>query len=67
MISSRASIDLAVFRWHALHDFLGNEGPEQVVHAYRPDIYRRLATVKDMYAPTDSFQLNQNIAPVRGE
>jgi FAD/FMN-containing dehydrogenase len=43
---------------------LGNEGNARVRAAYGPN-YERLVTIKNTYDPTNFFQLNQNIKPIR--
>lgn len=47
-------------------NFLGEEGEERVRAAYRPEIYQRLADLKNRYDPTNFFRLNQNIKPAAG-
>ena len=44
-------------------NFLGDEGRERVRAAYG-DNYRRLATVKQQYDPTNLFCLNRNVPPL---
>jgi FAD/FMN-containing dehydrogenase len=43
--------------------FLGDEGDARVHEAYPADTYKRLATIKRRYDPTNLFRVNQNIAP----
>jgi FAD/FMN-containing dehydrogenase len=43
--------------------FLGDEGVARVHEAYPADTYKRLATIKRRYDPTNLFRVNQNIAP----
>lgn len=43
--------------------FLSDEGTARVHEAYPEDTYKRLATIKRRYDPTNLFRVNQNIAP----
>ncbi|MFL5859910.1 MAG: FAD-binding oxidoreductase [Solirubrobacteraceae bacterium] len=43
--------------------FLGDEGTARVHEAYPADTYKRLATIKRRYDPTNLFRVNQNITP----
>lgn len=61
----------AVDYWEAVHpysaggayvNFMMDEGQERVQATYR-DNYRRLATIKKKYDPTNFFHVNQNIRP----
>ncbi len=44
-------------------NFLGDEGDPRVHEAYPEPTYRRLATIKRRYDPTNLFRRNQNIRP----
>jgi FAD/FMN-containing dehydrogenase len=46
---------------------LSDEGADGVHRAYPPHKLARLVTVKDAYDPGNTFHLNQNIPPSRGE
>ena len=49
---------------HGVHvSFLSDEGTARVHEAYPADTYKRLATIKRRYDPTNLFRVNQNIAP----
>jgi len=45
-------------------NFLGEEGDERVKAAYGDEKFRRLASLKHKYDPTNFFHMNQNIRPV---
>jgi FAD/FMN-containing dehydrogenase len=44
---------------------LGDEGAARVREAYPPATYARLAALKDVWDPTNVFDLNQNVPPTR--
>ncbi|HEX6844486.1 MAG TPA: FAD-binding oxidoreductase [Actinomycetota bacterium] len=44
-------------------NFVGDEGPERVRHAYPGATWDRLREIKARYDPTNLFRLNQNIPP----
>ncbi len=44
-------------------NFIGDEGQERVRHAYGPEKYARLASIKAEWDPTNRFRGNQNIEP----
>ena len=44
-------------------NFLGDEGPERVRHAYPGSTWDRLVEIKRRYDPSNLFRLNQNITP----
>jgi FAD/FMN-containing dehydrogenase len=44
-------------------NFLGDEGPDQVRHAYPGPTWDRLVEVKRRYDPGNLFRRNQNIPP----
>jgi FAD/FMN-containing dehydrogenase len=44
-------------------NFLGDEGPERVRHAYGDANYERLVELKRSYDPTNFFHRNQNVNP----
>jgi FAD/FMN-containing dehydrogenase len=44
-------------------NFLSDEGPESMLHAYSPDKLARLTVVKNAYDPQNVFHLNHNIKP----
>jgi FAD/FMN-containing dehydrogenase len=46
-------------------NFIGDEGPERVRHAYGQAKYNRLREVKAEYDPGNVFRGNQNIPPAR--
>jgi FAD/FMN-containing dehydrogenase len=48
---------------HAYLNFLGDEGEERVVAAFRSEAYARLTALKDRYDPDNLFRSNQNIRP----
>ena len=51
---------------HGVHvSFLSDEGTARIQEAYPADTYKRLATIKRRYDPTNLFGVNQNIAPTR--
>jgi FAD/FMN-containing dehydrogenase len=45
-------------------NFLGDEGPERVRHAYPGETWNRLREIKGRYDPTNLFRMNQNIPPI---
>jgi FAD/FMN-containing dehydrogenase len=45
-------------------NFIGDEGPERVRTAYRPDQWERLVALKARWDPDNVFDSNQNIPPV---
>ena len=48
---------------HAYLNFLGDEGEERVIAAFKPEAYARLQALKDRYDPENVFRFNQNIKP----
>jgi FAD/FMN-containing dehydrogenase len=44
-------------------NYIGHEGPDRVRAAYGEEKYRRLATIKAEWDPTNRFKGNQNIQP----
>jgi FAD/FMN-containing dehydrogenase len=44
-------------------NFIGNEGEDRIRAAYGEEKYRRLATIKGEWDPTNVFKGNQNIKP----
>jgi FAD/FMN-containing dehydrogenase len=44
-------------------NFIGNEGEDRIRAAYGEEKYRRLATIKGEWDPTNLFKGNQNIKP----
>ncbi|MGH2994029.1 MAG: FAD-binding oxidoreductase [Solirubrobacterales bacterium] len=48
---------------HAYLNFLGDEGEERVIAAFKPEAYARLTALKDRYDPENLFRFNQNIRP----
>jgi FAD/FMN-containing dehydrogenase len=44
-------------------NYIGHEGPDRVQAAYGEEKYRRLATIKAEWDPTNRFKGNQNIQP----
>jgi FAD/FMN-containing dehydrogenase len=44
-------------------NFIGDEGPERVHAAYPAATWKRLASIKRRYDPSNLFHLNQNIPP----